>query len=131
MSRAYDTTVPYRLEMINIIRAAYNHGVTFFDTAEAYGPFECERILGEAIVPFRNEVVITSKFGWNIDPQTGCFEMGLNSKPDHIKRAVEGSLKRLRTDLCLPQIPDALRPATTGSLKTVAGCTPAQSNREA
>jgi aryl-alcohol dehydrogenase-like predicted oxidoreductase len=98
MSRKYETTVPYRPEMINIIRAAYDHGVTFFDTAEAYGPFECERILGESIAPFRNKVVITSKFGWNIDPETGQFQMGLNSKPDHIKRAVEGSLKRLRTD---------------------------------
>jgi aryl-alcohol dehydrogenase-like predicted oxidoreductase len=98
MSRKYETTVPYRPEMINIIRAAYDHGVTFFDTAEAYGPFECERILGESISPFRNRVVITSKFGWNIDPETGQFQMRLNSKPDHIKRAVEGSLKRLRTD---------------------------------
>jgi aryl-alcohol dehydrogenase-like predicted oxidoreductase len=98
MSRKYETTVPYRPEMINIIRAAYDRGVTFFDTAEAYGPFECERILGESIAPFRNKVVITSKFGWNIDPETGRFEMGLNSKPDHIKKAVEGMLKRLRTD---------------------------------
>lgn len=98
MSRKYETTVPYRPEMISLIRAAYDHGVTFFDTAEAYGPFECERILGESIAPFRNKVVITSKFGWNIDPETGQFRMGLNSKPDHIKRAVEGSLKRLRTD---------------------------------
>lgn len=79
MSRKYETTVPYRPEMINIIRAAYDHGVTFFDTAEAYGPFECERILGESIQPFRNKVVITSKFGWNIDPETGRFQMGLNS----------------------------------------------------
>ncbi|MDR3728101.1 MAG: aldo/keto reductase [Terracidiphilus sp.] len=98
MSRTYETTVPYRPEMINIIRAAYDHGVTFFDTAEAYGPLECERILGESIAPFRNKVVITSKFGWNIDPETGQFQMGLNSKPDHIKKAVEGMLKRLRTD---------------------------------
>jgi len=98
MSRKYETTVPYRPEMINIIRAAYDSGVTFFDTAEAYGPFECERILGESIAPFRNKVVITSKFGWNIDLETGERRPGLNSKPDHIKRAVEGSLKRLRTD---------------------------------
>ena len=99
MSRKYDTTTPYRPEMIALIRAAYNQGVRFFDTAEAYGPFECERILGEAIQPFRDEVVITSKFGWNIDPETG--EMGdspLNSRPEHIAAAVEGSLKRLRTD---------------------------------
>jgi aryl-alcohol dehydrogenase-like predicted oxidoreductase len=98
MSRKYETTVPYRPEMVQIIRAAYDRGVTFFDTAEAYGPFECERILGESIAPFRDKVVITSKFGWNIDPETGRFQMGLNSKPDHIKRAVEGSLKRLRSD---------------------------------
>ena len=98
MSRKYETTVPYRPEMINIIRAAYDRGVTFFDTAEAYGPFECERILGESIAPFRNKVVITSKFGWNIDLETGQRRPGLNSKPDHIKLAVEGMLKRLRTD---------------------------------
>jgi aryl-alcohol dehydrogenase-like predicted oxidoreductase len=98
MSRKYETAVPYRPEMINIIRAAYDRGVTFFDTAEAYGPFECERILGESIAPFRNKVVITSKFGWNIDLATGERRPGLNSKPDHIKRAVEGSLKRLHTD---------------------------------
>jgi aryl-alcohol dehydrogenase-like predicted oxidoreductase len=98
MSRKYDTTVPFRPEMINIIRAAYDRGVTFFDTAEAYGPFECERILGEAIAPFRDQVAITSKFGWDIDPETGRRTGGLNSKPDHIKRGVEGSLGRLRTD---------------------------------
>jgi len=98
MSRKYETTVPYRPEMINIIRAAYDHGVTFFDTAEAYGPFECERILGESITPFRDKVVITSKFGWNIDPETGQRRPGLNSRPEHIKQAVEGSLKRLRSD---------------------------------
>ena len=98
MSRKYETTVPYRPEMINIIRAAYDHGVTFFDTAEAYGPFECERILGESITPFRDKVVITSKFGWNIDPETGQFRMGLNSRPEHIKQAVDGMLMRLRTD---------------------------------
>jgi len=98
MSRKYETTVPYRPEMINIIRAAYDRGVTFFDTAEAYGPLECERILGESIAPFRSNVVITSKFGWNIDPETGQFKMGLNSRPEHIKVAVEGMLKRLRTD---------------------------------
>jgi len=98
MSRKYETTVPYRPEMINILQAAYDHGVTFFDTAEAYGPFECERILGESIAKFRDKVVIASKFGWDIDPDTGQMRGGLNSKPDHIQRAVEGSLKRLRTD---------------------------------
>jgi aryl-alcohol dehydrogenase-like predicted oxidoreductase len=84
--------------MISILRAAYDRGITFFDCAEAYGPFENERILGEAIEPFRNKVRITSKFGWNIDQQTGQRLPGLNSKPDHIKLVVEGSLKRLRTD---------------------------------
>jgi aryl-alcohol dehydrogenase-like predicted oxidoreductase len=98
MRRKYDTTVPYRPEMINIIRRAFDSGVTFFDTAEAYGPHECERILGEAIQSFRDKVVITSKFGWNIDLETGERRPGLNSKPDHIKLAVEGMLRRLRTD---------------------------------
>lgn len=98
MSRKYETTVPYRPEMINIIRTAFDRGVTFFDAAEAYGPHEVERILGEGIAPFRDKVVITSKFGWNIDLQTGQRLPGRNSKPDHIKLAVEGMLKRLRTD---------------------------------
>jgi len=97
-SRTYQTTIPTRPEMINIIRAAFDHGVTFFDAAEAYGPFEVERILGEGIAPFRNQVVITSKFGWNIDPETGEFRPGLNSRPDHVKAAVEGMLRRLNTD---------------------------------
>ena len=98
MSRKYETTVPYRPEMINIIRTAFDRGVTFFDAAEAYGPFEVERILGEGIAPFRDKVAITSKFGWNIDLETGERRPGLNSKPEHIKLAVEGMLKRLRTD---------------------------------
>jgi len=98
MSRKYETTVPYRPEMINIIRTAFDRGVTFFDTAEAYGPHECERILGEAITPFRDKVAITSKFGWNIDLETGQRRPGLNSRPAHIKLVVEGMLKRLRTD---------------------------------
>ena len=98
MSRKYETTVPYRPEMINIIRAAFDRGVTFFDAAEAYGPHEVERILGEGVAPFRDKVVITSKFGWNIDLETGERRPGLNSKPEHIKLAVEGMLKRLRTD---------------------------------
>ena len=98
MHRTYQTTVPYRPEMIHIIRTAHERGVTFFDCAEAYGPFENERILGEAIAPFRDEVVITSKFGWNIDPDSGQRGPGLNSRPEQVKRAIEGSLKRLRTD---------------------------------
>src|SRR5215216_4921543 len=98
MSRKYETTVPYRPEMINIIRAAFDRGVTFFDAAEAYGPHEVERILGEGVAPFRDKVQIATKFGWNIDQETGERRPGLNSKPDHIKRVVEGMLKRLRTD---------------------------------
>ena len=98
VTRKYDTTVPHRAEMIAIIRAAFDHGVTFFDTAEAYGPHGAERILGEAIAPFRDKVVITSKFGWNIDQETGQRRPGLNSQPDHIKRVVDGMLTRLRTD---------------------------------
>ncbi len=98
MSRTYQTTIPTRREMLNIIRTAFDRGVTFFDAAEAYGPHEVERILGEGVAPFRDKVVITSKFGWNIDLQTGERRPGLNSKPEHIKLAVEGMLKRLRTD---------------------------------
>ena len=98
MSRTYQTTVPSRPEMINIIRAAFDRGVTFYDAAEAYGPLEVERILGEGVAPFRNQVAITSKFGWNIDYQTGKRLPGLNSRPAHIKDAVEGMLRRLKTD---------------------------------
>lgn len=98
MHRKYDSIVPYRPEMIKILRSAYDQGVTFFDCAEAYGPHENERILGEAIQAFREKVVITSKFGWNIDLKTGVRLPGLNSKPEHIKLAVEGMLNRLRTD---------------------------------
>jgi aryl-alcohol dehydrogenase-like predicted oxidoreductase len=98
MSRTYQTTIPNRSEMFNIIRTAFDRGVTFYDAAEAYGPHEVERILGEGVAPFRDKVVITSKFGWNIDLETGARRPGLNSRPEHIKLVVEGMLKRLRTD---------------------------------
>ena len=98
MSRTYQTTIPTRPEMINIIRTAFDRGVTFFDAAEAYGPLEVERILGEGIAPFREKVVITSKFGWNIEQETGKRLPGLNSRPEHIRVVVEGMLKRLKTD---------------------------------
>jgi aryl-alcohol dehydrogenase-like predicted oxidoreductase len=98
MSRTYQTTIPTRSEMFNIIRTAFDRGVTFFDAAEAYGPHEVERILGEGVEPFRDKVVITSKFGWNIDLETGERRPGLNSRPEHIKLAVDGMLRRLRTD---------------------------------
>ena len=98
MSRTYQTTIPSRTEMHAIIRTAFDRGLSFFDAAEAYGPHEVERILGEGVAPFRNKVVITSKFGWNIHLETGARGPGLISRPEHIKRAVEGMLKRLRTD---------------------------------
>lgn len=98
MSRTYQTTIPSRPEMHNIIRTAFDKGVTLFDAAEAYGPFEVERILGEGIAPFRDKIVIETKFGWNIDQETGKRLPGLNSRPEYIKMVVEGMLKRLRTD---------------------------------
>lgn len=98
MHRTYQTTIPSRPEMINIIRKAYDKGITLFDTAEAYGPWECEKILGEAVAPFRNKIVIETKYGWNIDQKTGQHLAGLNSRPEHIKAVVEAMLKRLRTD---------------------------------
>ncbi len=98
MSRTYQTTIPSRIEMHRIIRAAFDRGMTFYDAAEAYGPHEVERILAEGVASFRNEVVIATKFGWNIDLETGARGPGLISRPAHIKRAVEGMLTRLRTD---------------------------------
>ena len=83
---------------IALIRAAVEHGVTFFDTAEVYGPYTNEELVGEALAPFRQKVVIATKFGWKIDPTTGK-QVGLDSRPQRIKEAVEGSLKRLRTDV--------------------------------
>lgn len=91
-------TGPKRADMIANIRTAFDHGVTFFDAAEAYGPLEVERILGEGVMPFRNKVTLCSKFGFNIDPQTGARQPGLNSRPEHVRAAVEGMLKRLQTD---------------------------------
>ena len=85
-------------ERIALIRAAVERGVTFFDTAEVYGPFTNEELVGEALAPFRDQVVIATKFGFDIDPETGERRGGLNSRPEHIKEAAEGSLKRLRTD---------------------------------
>jgi aryl-alcohol dehydrogenase-like predicted oxidoreductase len=98
MSRTYQTTLPSRPEMLNIIRTAFEQGVTFFDSAEAYGPLEVERILGEGVEPFRNDVVLATKFGWNIDYDTGARLPGLNSRPEHVRAVVEGMLGRLRTD---------------------------------
>src|SRR5229473_7388450 len=80
-------------EMISLIRAAVERGVTFFDTAEVYGPFTNEALVGEALAPVREQVVIATKFGFEFD--SDGRQGGLNSRPEHIKEAVEGSLKRL------------------------------------
>jgi aryl-alcohol dehydrogenase-like predicted oxidoreductase len=86
-------------EMISLIRAAVDRGVTFFDTAEVYGPFANEELVGEALSDVREKVVIATKFGFNIDAEgTQHSDPPLNSRPEHIKQAVEGSLKRLKTD---------------------------------
>jgi aryl-alcohol dehydrogenase-like predicted oxidoreductase len=85
-------------EMINLIRSAIDLGVTFFDTAEAYGPFANEVLVGEALAPLRDSVVIATKFGFDINLQTGERSGGLNSSPDHIKAVAEAALKRLKTD---------------------------------
>jgi aryl-alcohol dehydrogenase-like predicted oxidoreductase len=81
---------------ISLIRSAVERGVTFFDTAEVYGPFTNEELVGEALAPVRAQVVIATKFGWDIDPGTGQ-QRGLNSRPEHIKEVAEASLKRLKT----------------------------------
>jgi aryl-alcohol dehydrogenase-like predicted oxidoreductase len=85
-------------EMISVIRAAVERGVTFFDTAEVYGPFTNEELVGEALAPFREQVVIATKFAFKLDPNTGK-QAGLDSRPEHIKEVAEASLKRLRTDV--------------------------------
>lgn len=83
---------------VSVIRAAVERGVTFFDTAEVYGPFTNEELVGEALAPFRNQVVIATKFGFKLDPNTGK-QAGLDSRPEHIKEVAEASLKRLKTDV--------------------------------
>ena len=85
-------------EGVALIRAAVERGVTFFDTAEVYGPFVNEEVVGEALAPVRDKVVIATKFGFDIDQKTGERRSGLNSRPAHIKQVVEASLKRLKTD---------------------------------
>jgi aryl-alcohol dehydrogenase-like predicted oxidoreductase len=84
-------------QMISLIRSAVERGVTFFDTAEVYGPFTNEELVGEALAPFRGQVVIATKFGWELDPQTGKG-VGLDSRPEHIKEVADASLKRLKVD---------------------------------
>src|SRR5271165_7145272 len=97
MSSAYGVP-PDKGEMITFIRAAVDHGVTFFDTAEAYGPFVNEALVGEALATFKGKVVIATKFGFDIDLDTGKRGGGLNSRPEHIKAVAEASLKRLQVE---------------------------------
>jgi len=85
-------------EMISLLRAAVDRGVTFFDTAEVYGPFNNEELVGEALAPFRGQVVIATKFGFKLDPNGGPRWVGLDSRPAHIKQVAEGSVKRLKVD---------------------------------
>ena len=87
-----------RRAMIALIRSAFERGVTFFDTAEAYGPYANEELVGEAVAPFRRQVVIATKFGFKFDPQSGRVA-GLDSRPEHIREVAEASLRRLRTDV--------------------------------
>jgi len=86
-------------EMITLFHKAVDLGITFFDTAEVYGPFTNEELVGEALAPLRDKVVIATKFGFELDPNGGPQWTGLNSRPEHIRKVVEGSLKRLKTDV--------------------------------
>ena len=97
LSSAYGDATPTQ-DAVRLIRDAYDRGVTLFDTAEAYGPFANESLLGEAVEPFRDQVVIATKFGFDIDLDTGARTGGLNSRPKHIRAVVDAMLKRLRTD---------------------------------
>src|SRR5712691_6385736 len=97
MSSSY-TPLPDRNEMIPLLHAAVDRGVTFFDTAEVYGPYTNEELVGEALLPFGGQVVIATKFGYQLKPDGSPGWVRLNSRPEHIKKAAEGSLKRLRVD---------------------------------
>lgn len=99
MRMSYHVDVlPDKQEMITLIRKAVERGVTFFDTAEVYGPFINEELVGEALEPFKGQVVIATKFGHNFDPNTGADLGGQNSRPEHIKQVAEASLRRLRVE---------------------------------
>src|SRR4051794_14821040 len=89
---------PDRNEMIALLRGAVERGVTFFDTAQVYGPFHNEELVGEALAPFKGQVVIATKFGFDFGPDGNGTSQGLNSRPEYIKQSVEGSLKRLRVE---------------------------------
>src|ERR1700756_102391 len=97
MTGGYSAVIE-KQEMIAVIRGAVERGVTFFDTAQVYGPFANEELVGEALAPSREQVVIATKFGFKFEPEENPRPVGLNSRPEHIKQSVEGSLKRLRVD---------------------------------
>ncbi|MFN8474183.1 MAG: aldo/keto reductase [Anaerolineae bacterium] len=97
MSQSYGPS-PDRQELIAFIRAAVERGVTFFDTAEVYGPLKNEELVGEALAPVRDQVVIATKFGFELHPDGAPGWLGVNSRPEHIKQAAEGSLKRLKVE---------------------------------
>jgi aryl-alcohol dehydrogenase-like predicted oxidoreductase len=93
-----ESPIPDKQEMIAFLHAAVDRGITFFDTAEVYGAFKNEELVGEALSPLREQVVIATKFGFNLDLNTGANLGGLNSQPEHIKQVAEGALKRLRVE---------------------------------
>ena len=93
-----ENPLPDQQEMIAFLHAAVQRGITFFDTAEVYGPFTNEELVGEGLAPFRGQVLIATKFGHNLDPNTGANLGGLNSRPEHIQQVAEASLKRLKVD---------------------------------
>ena len=97
MSASYGR-IPDKQEMISLLRAAVDRGITFFDTAEVYGPFTNEELVGEALSPIRGEVVIATKFGFKLDPSGQRTQLGVDSRPEHVKEVADASLKRLKTD---------------------------------
>jgi aryl-alcohol dehydrogenase-like predicted oxidoreductase len=98
MSAGHGPVAGTRQEMIAVMRGAVERGITFFDTAQVYGPFANEEVVGEALAPMRDKVIIATKFGFQFDSENDPHPTGLNSRPDYIKKTVEGSLKRLRVD---------------------------------
>jgi len=98
LSPGHGTVTGTRQEMIALIRSAVERGITFFDTAEVYGPFVNEELVGEALAPMRDQVVIATKFGFQIDSEKDPHPVGLNSRPEYIKESVEGSLRRLKVE---------------------------------
>ncbi len=98
MSHSYSPPFPDKQEMISLLRTAVDRGITFFDTAEAYGPFTNEELVGEALSPIRDQVVIATKFGFNVNQDGSPGGQGLNSRPERIRQVAEASLKRLKTD---------------------------------